>query len=239
MNKTKLSIGVFLVFLVGVFAGSLGMGMYLKHQIKKFEPGGPPPLVRHGFIMKRLSRDLDLTETQRVEIEKIVEESETKIFAIRRQYLPEIKKIADQSFALMKDKLDAEQQEKLEELHERLKNRHARAFIHSIPTEKTAEQILYKMKKPLNLTNEQEAKLRPIIETSVEERRKIVEKYKEQDRPAFFSLKRDMYELQESIEKRLGEILEEKQMEEYRKIREEKCFEMRREKGKPRFGPFD
>jgi hypothetical protein len=95
MNKTKLSIGVFLVFLVGVLAGSLGMGMYLKHQMKRFEPGGHPPPVRHGFIMKRLSRELDLTDAQRVEIEKIVKDSEAKFFAIRKKFMPEIEEIAE------------------------------------------------------------------------------------------------------------------------------------------------
>ena len=118
MNKTKLSIGVFLVFLVGVFAGSLGMGMYLKHQMKRFEPGGHPPPVRHGFIMKRLSRELDLTETQRVEIDKIVKDSEAKFSAIRNQFMPEIEEIADQSFAAIKEKLNADQQTKLEGIEE-------------------------------------------------------------------------------------------------------------------------
>jgi hypothetical protein len=240
MNKTKLSIGVVLVFLAGVFAGSLGMGIYLKHQLKGFEPGGhpPPPHERHDFIMKRLSNELDLTEAQRIEIEKIVEDSEAKIFAIRRQYLPEIKKIVDQSFSLMKDKLDPKQQEKLKELHERLKNRHARALIHSIPINKTPEQILFKIKEQLELTYEQETKLRPIIETMVEERRKIVDKYRKQDHPAFFSLEREMHALQESIEKRFAEILTEKQMEKYRRIQEKERFEKFRQRKKGKVGPF-
>lgn len=50
--------------------------------MKRFEPGVPPPPVRHGFIMKRLSRELDLTEIQRVEIEKIVRFSEKSVSSI-------------------------------------------------------------------------------------------------------------------------------------------------------------
>lgn len=239
MNKIKLFIGVVLVLLVGALLGSLGTGIYLKHRMIRFEPGGSPPHMRKAFIVKRLSGELDLTEAQRIEIEKIVGQSEAKILAVRRQYLPEIKKIVDQSFVLMKDKLDANQQEKLKELHDRLKKRHAKAFIHSIPTDKPPGRILYKMKERLKLTNKQEARLRPIIESMVEERRKIVEKYREHDQPAFFSLKHEMDELQESMEKRLAEVFTEKQMEEYRKIQDEERFEMHREKEKRRFGPFD
>ena len=239
MNKMKLFIGVVLVLLVGALLGSLGTGIYLKHRMSRFEPGRPPPHMRKDFIVKRLSRELDLTEAQRIEIEKIVEQSEAKIFSVRRQYLPEIKKIVDQSFVLMKDKLNANQQEKLQEIHERLKNRHAIALIHSIPTEKTAEQILHQMKERLNLTDQQEAKLYPIIETSVEERRNIVGKYRGQNQPAILSLKREMYELQESLEKRLAEILTDKQMEKYRKLQAEERFEMCRETQRRKSGPFD
>ena len=119
MNKTKLSIGVFLVFLVGVLTGLLGMEIYVKYQLKRFEPGAPPSPPRPAVIIKRLSRDLDLTQTQRVEIRKILEGSEVKISAIRDQFMPEIEKIANQSFAAMKEKLNPDQQKKLEQIKEK------------------------------------------------------------------------------------------------------------------------
>jgi undecaprenyl pyrophosphate synthase len=239
MNKLKLVTGVILVFLVGALAGSIGTEMYFRHRMERFPPGGPPPPVRTALLMKRLSDELNLTNAQRIEIKKIVEESEAKMFAIRRQYLPEIKETIDQSFALMKDKLNADQKEKLEKLHEKIKNGHAKAFIHSVLTEGTSQQILSKMKQRLNLTEDQEMKVRPIIEGAVGERRRMVEKYKEQDHPDIFSLTGEMHKLQEATEKRLAEILTDQQMEQYREIQEEEHLQMCRERQKHGLGGFD
>ena len=239
MNKTKLSIGVFLVFLVGVFAGSLGMGMYLKHQMKRFEPGVPPPPVRHGFIMKRLSRELDLTETQRVEIEKIVKDSEAKFSAIRNQFMPEIEEIADQSFAAIKEKLNADQQTKLEGIEERIRTRHATSFINSITADNKPEQTLSKLKRHLNLTKEQISAVQPIIEKEHERLENIVEKYREQRHPKIRFMLREIGELRESTDKQLENFLTETQMEKYLEIQREKRFVIHPKTAKHRFGPID
>ena len=105
MNKLKLAVGVTLVFLVGALAGSLGTGVYLKHRMEKFTVGRPGRPPRTAFLMRRLSRELDLTDAQRAEVKEIVEEYQEKIFAVRRKFLPKIKEITDQSFALIRDKL--------------------------------------------------------------------------------------------------------------------------------------
>ena len=241
MNKTKLSIGVFLVFLVGVFAGSLGMGMYLKHQMKRFEPGVPPPPVRHGFIMKRLSRELDLTQAQRVEIEKIVKDSGAKFFAIRNQFMPEIEEIAEKSFAAMKKKLNADQQKKLERIEEKIRNRHAKAFINSITADNKPEQTLSRLKEHLNLTKEQITAVQPIIEKDHERIENIVEKYREPHHPKIRFLLKEIRELRESTDKQLENLFTETQMEKYREIQREKRFLMHPKTAKHRFGlgPID
>ena len=122
MNKLKLVIGVTLVFLFGALAGSLGMGLYLRQEMERFEGGKHGGPERVALIVKRFTHDLDLTRAQQAEIRKIVEESEEKITAIRKQYWPEIKGIIDQSFALMREKLSPEQQKKLDALHEKLEH---------------------------------------------------------------------------------------------------------------------
>jgi Spy/CpxP family protein refolding chaperone len=239
MNKTKLSIGVFLVFLVGVLAGSLGMGIYVKYQLEKFGPGGPPPPPRHGVIMKRLSRELDLTQTQRTELKKILEESEAKISAIRDQFMPKIEEIADQSFAAMKEKLNADQQKKLERIKEKIDNRFAKAIINSFSEDNKPEQILSKLKKHLNLTKEQIAAVQPIIKREHERLETIVEKYREPHRPKIRFLLREIRELRESTDKQLENLLTETQMEKYREIQQENRFEMHRKTAKPGLGPID
>ena len=238
MNKFKLVAGVILVFLFGTLVGSIGMGMYLKHRIENFAPGGYGRPARTALLLKRLSLELDLTEDQRIEIEKIIEESKIKIFAIRRKYLPEIKDITDQSFALMKEKLNPDQKRKLQKLHDRLRNRHAKGFIQAIQIEETAEQALSNMRDHLKLTEEQEIKVRPIIEDQTEQMRKIVKKYRENHRPDIFSLRHEIHKLEKSVEKDLAEIFTEKQMEDYLRIQEDERLERHREKKKHRFGRF-
>ena len=238
MNRLKLAVGIILVLLVGALAGSLATGMYQKQRMEKFAGGGPSPHLRKAFV-NRLADKLDLTEKQRVEIEKIVKESQAKIFAIRRQYLPEIREINDQSFSLIKEKLNPEQQKKMEVLHEHLKTRHSKAFIQSIQIEESSKQILAKMKKRLNLTPDQEKKGLPIIEESIKKRRRIIRKYREKDRPDFFAVRQEMREIQASLENGLDQILTRQQMEEYLKIHEEFRPRMRPEKRRRKAGgPF-
>lgn len=239
MHRLKLTIGVILVFAAGTLAGSLGTGVYLKKRMEQMSVGGPPPHLRSALLIHRLSRELDLNETQRHDIEKIVEESEGRILAIRREYLPEIKEIVDQSFELMKDKLDSKQKEKLDKLHERLKNRHSKAFFYSVFTERTPEEILSKMRNRLSLTETQESEVRPLIEKSVEERRKIAQRYKEEDHPEIPLLRREMRGVQESLDRGLAGILTDQQMEEYQKMQKEDRSRFRSEMRRPRPGGFD
>jgi hypothetical protein len=229
MNKLKLIVGVILVILVGALAGSLVTGIYYKHRLERFASDRASHHLRK-VVMKRLTNKLDLTKEQRTEITKVVKESQRRIFSILRDYLPEIREINDQSFALMKEKLNPEQKVKLVKLHEKLKDRHAKAFIQSIQIEESSDQVLSKMKEQLNLTEEQVIIAQPIIEESIKERRTIIQKYKANDRPDFYSLKREIRELQESVEKRLTQILTAKQMQKYLDIQKEERRKMRSEK---------
>jgi len=95
------------------------------------------------------------------------------------------------------------------------------------------------MKNRVSLTETQEAEVRPLIEKSVEERRKIAQRYKEQNHPEIFLLRREMREVQESLDRALAEILTDQQMEEYQKIQKEDRFRFRSEMRRPRPGGFD
>jgi hypothetical protein len=88
----------------------------------------------------------------------------------------------------------------------------------------SAEQVMAKMKERLHLTEEQETKIRTIIEESVQTRREIL-KSDPQDRSA---IKRELQELQWKTDMRLGVILTEEQMKEYEKLREEQSEKMQR-----------
>jgi hypothetical protein len=221
MNKVKSIAGVLLVLLVGVLAGSLGTGAYLSQRMERFSGKEMRPPGKKAFLMRRLATELDLTETQRGEIEKILEDAEDRIFAIRREYLPKIREIHDESFALMKDHLNPKQQEALERLHEKLKHRHSRALAQSFLSWKTPEEILAGMKTRLELTEEQTMKVRPLLEENEAARQKILDVFKGQAHPEHFELKARLRSLEKSFRKRLAEILSEEQMARYREMQDE------------------
>ena len=75
-----------------------------------------------AFIMKRLDRDLDLSELQATEIRPIVEANEEEISEIRERIGPEIRSIIDRGFTEIRKKLDPTQQHKLDRIRERMKN---------------------------------------------------------------------------------------------------------------------
>jgi Spy/CpxP family protein refolding chaperone len=119
MKRVKLAVGISLVFILGVLAGVLGTEAYVKYRFDRFEPGRRPPHVK-GHVMERLTKTLNLTAEQRISIQEIVDLTENRLNAVREKHLPEIKKIVEQSFDLMKEKLRPEQVKRLDELHEKL-----------------------------------------------------------------------------------------------------------------------
>jgi hypothetical protein len=94
----------------------------------------------------------------------------------------------------------------------------------TLDSNSSAGQIMAKMKGRLHLTEEQERKIGPIIEESVQTRREIL-KGDSQDKSA---IKSELRELQWKTDMRLGVILTEEQMKEYEKLREEQNEKMQR-----------
>ena len=127
MKKWRLIVGVILVFILGLLVGSLGTRF---HHRDWSEPFGKDSSARKAVFLKKLTKELSLTEGQQKEFKGIVEETDKKLEAFGLERRAEIKTIIDQSFSRMKEKLDPEQQKKLEELkarHEaRLKDKKSR-----------------------------------------------------------------------------------------------------------------
>lgn len=121
MNKLKVWVGIVLVFVLGALAGSLATGIYFKHRIERFSKGERPPIK--VVLMKKLSHELNLTETQRVEIEGILDQLQAKLLDLRRKHRPEFDKLFDQSFGSVREKLNSEQKKRLDEIREELRRR--------------------------------------------------------------------------------------------------------------------
>jgi len=120
MKRWKLISGLLLVFVLGVLAGSFGTRVYLKD---RFEHLRKDPKARQAFIMRKLSKELELTQDQKIKVEKIVEQMGEK----RREFFlknrPEIKQIMDEGFLQIKKELNSDQQKKLDVLRAEFEER--------------------------------------------------------------------------------------------------------------------
>ena len=121
MNRLKAITGIVLIFALGVLSGVLGNDMYYKNRIERFREAGPP--ARREMFMKRLARRLDLTQQQQEKVSEIFAEMREELFALRTKHQPELAEIRARSHARIKAVLNADQQEKFDEMIERLKQR--------------------------------------------------------------------------------------------------------------------
>lgn len=119
MKKAKIWVIIFLVFILGALAGSLGMQQYIHYKLSDFFRRGEQARVE--ALLARMARDLSLTDSQKVEIKSILQKSHNKIHEIKIQIHPQIKTIIDDSFRQIREKLNDDQKEKLDAFHERLK----------------------------------------------------------------------------------------------------------------------
>ncbi|MBW2599064.1 MAG: hypothetical protein JRC60_02980 [Deltaproteobacteria bacterium] len=120
-NKLKVSVGVLLVFVLGILAGSFGTQAYLKYRVSHFVQRGQE--ARAELFLGRLSRDLDLAEAQRTEIGKILRDSQQRLAQISQRCQPEIRGITEHGFAMIRECLSDEQREKFERLQRKFQQR--------------------------------------------------------------------------------------------------------------------
>ena len=129
MKRWKLVSGLLLVFVLGILVGAFGTRIYLKDKFTHFRKD---PKARQAFIMRKLSKELELTQDQKITVEKIVAQVGEK----RREFFlknrPEIKRIMDEGFLQIKKELNNDQQKKLDvlraEFEKRREGRDAKRF---------------------------------------------------------------------------------------------------------------
>ena len=219
MIRLKLWAGLILVFILGAFAGSLGTGMYYKNRTERLTRYGHS--ARSHLLLKRLSEELNLTKAQEKEIGIIVDQFHTKLSHIKRSVRPDIKELRDESFLAIKESLTDDQKKKFDELRKRLKRWTPRQRLQDRLTRRTPEQMISLMKTRLKLTDEQEAKIRPIILESFNEQQKILDKSRSQDRSGIRALRGELRQHQISVEEKLSKTLTAEQLVGYRKLQEE------------------
>ncbi|MDM8554436.1 hypothetical protein QUF75_06870 [Desulfococcaceae bacterium HSG7] len=222
MKKIKIVIGVLLLFAAGALAGSLITGMVFKNRFEKFARGGGPPI---GRILQRISSELDLSKSQKTEIEKILQGSHTQLSGIKKKYQPEFQKIIETTYAQINAKLEDKQREKADRLFAKFKKRFQRrgfrpkrGFGKPKFVEGENGRILSDLKERLDLSAEQEENIRPIIEEDLIKRRIIIEKARKLRRRARLATANELQEHRMVVEKHLQKILTPEQMEEYRQF---------------------
>ena len=242
MDKLKVAIIILLVFAVGALSGSLGNRLYCKHRFEGFAKAGRPPLMH--ILLRKMVQNLDLTEAQKTDIEKIMSQAEQQIVNFRQKYRPEFEKIIDDTVTQIKENLTDEQKKKLDTLRVELKTRGRmgpRGMHHQAMMSGMSDQVFATMKDRLNLTKEQQEKIRPIMDASMEKKRTILKKHGEQERENIRILENNLQALDKDTEKHLGSVLTEEQLKEYQKIYGERCEgmnpEVHRHHEPPEFEP--
>jgi hypothetical protein len=113
MKKWKLVTGLALVFAFGLLVGSFGTGVYIKH---RFVPPKRNPSAMRAFLLKKFSQKLDLTEVQKNEFKRLIDQVGDKLEDHFRKSHSEIGNIIDQGSSQMKKVLSLAQQKKFDEL---------------------------------------------------------------------------------------------------------------------------
>ncbi|MDY6953775.1 MAG: hypothetical protein SWE60_19885 [Thermodesulfobacteriota bacterium] len=171
------------------------------------------------IILKGFLAELDLSESQHEEIENILNQSETRFRALLQKHHPEVEELVDDTMLQIKEKLDSEQRQKLDEFAETLKRRRPRlAGPPGRFRKERPEEVLSDMRKRLNLTAEEEVEVRPIIESSLDEWRKIQEQHRKDREQGFHSFMQAIEAHKTSVEERLSAILTPEQMDAYREF---------------------
>lgn len=113
--------GVCVVFVLGVITGVLGTGIVVRRGIRQFVERAPD--AHRSILMRRLTRELQLTEAQRPQVEAIVQSGGQEIRALMQQSHTDFSAIMQRRTAELKALLTPEQQQQLDRMVERLQQR--------------------------------------------------------------------------------------------------------------------
>ncbi len=226
MNKLKLVTGVILVFAVGFLAGTVCTGYYYTERIGEFSGGGPPLDARVRMVLDEVSKNLELSETQRSEIAKILRDAQDDINDLRKTIFPQIEELNENSLELIKEKLDEKQREKFNTFYNRMKNFHDRFAVKLEFPGRPFTPDMSRIKDRLNLTDQQADLIEKIKKDMFQKREKIMKKSTDSQPPDFSKIRQQMDELDKQEQESIKNILNEEQKEAYQKYLDERRFRM-------------
>jgi hypothetical protein len=166
-------------------------------------------------IMKRLTRDLRLDAGQQAEIEKILVVTDARATGVRTLYQPDLKRIYDQGFELIKQKLNDEQKARLVSRREKSAARYSSYYFRSLRTAEKGLPDAEALKNRFVLDAAQQSRITVILEDQKNRRKLIIEKYEKVDKPDLAAARSELAEVSQDARARLAEVLTPEQMTRY------------------------
>lgn len=121
MKTWKLWLGLIAIFLAGICIGATGTALVIRHTVLSALSEGPPAITR--FLVTRLTNKLHLSPQQAAAINTTMVQTQQRLLELRSRYQPEARGIVDDGLAQMRRELTPEQQQQLEQLHQKAQRR--------------------------------------------------------------------------------------------------------------------
>ncbi len=121
MHKWKVILRYGLFFMLGLVLGMAGSRLAHKHRFAQAMQNRPA--IQRQMMMRQLTRGLNLTKSQQIEIAPIIDVQIKAFSEMRERHEPEIRAIFQQAQEAIKPHLLPAQRQKLDQLMERMQKR--------------------------------------------------------------------------------------------------------------------
>lgn len=118
MNRWKITLRYGLFFMLGLVLGMAGSHLALKHRFARAMQDRPA--AQRQMMMRHLTRQLQLTKPQQAEIARIMDAQLKALSEVRERHQPEVQAIFQQAEDEMKPHLLPKQQQKLDQIMQRM-----------------------------------------------------------------------------------------------------------------------
>ncbi len=126
MNRWKITLRYGLFLMLGLVIGMAASHLALKHRFARAMQDRPA--AQRQMVMRHLTRELQLTKPQQIEIERIVDTQLQALSVLRDRHQPEVQAIFQQAKDEIKLHLLPRQQQKLDQIMERIQQH---GFMHA------------------------------------------------------------------------------------------------------------
>ncbi|MCK4550279.1 MAG: hypothetical protein KAU49_08905 [Candidatus Krumholzibacteria bacterium] len=124
-GKTRIWIGMILLFISGIAVGFFGSGMIIRKHVREFVERGPAHM--NARVVHHALRGMDLTDEQRTAVDDIIEETMPELTRLSSEFGDSIETAATRQFDSIKALLNEEQvkvlEDRIEEIREMMKKR--------------------------------------------------------------------------------------------------------------------